>query len=242
MSTKKITLARVLARLEEVSAAATGRAGEAIWHNSFNKVAPISALTGPKKVHLKHATGGILSSHPDTHAAMTAYSALSPNMQRGVKIVKEDLDEGRMAELDDAIKTHVTPHIKAFKSGKMGADTFGSKIADAHKKISDELGHPIEVIKQFVNQHVDRSLGESQEKLVNFSSWLVENAGDPAHTRLVSTYTVSPKETLKLFAYKAHHYLYHYIDGKPNKRLASLFTGHSDDSIKDYLKQHHDLG
>jgi len=238
MSKNKTTLAKIIS---EASAAAQGRAEEMSWAAGFNKK-PI----GPKQVHLKHPTGGIVSSHPNEHEAMRAYSNLSPNMQRGVKIVKEDLDESVMSELDDAYKKHVAPHVKAYKSGKMGADTLGNKVADAHEKIATETGHPIEHIRAFVNHHVDKSLGENAESdksVVSFLTWLQENV-DPsaAHTRLVSTYTVSPKETLKLFAYKDHHYLYHYINGKPNKRLASVFTGHSDDSIKDYLKQHHDIG
>ena len=73
---------------------------------------------------------------------------------------KESLDESRMSELHAAIQTHVEPHIKAYKDGKLGSDKFGMKLYHAKQKVADATGHDLVLVRKFVNDHVDSRLAE----------------------------------------------------------------------------------
>lgn len=75
----------------------------------------------------------------------------------------ESIDESRMAELHDSIDRHVEPHIRAYKAGKIDADTLGHRIVLAHDKVAKDTGHPVELVRRLVNDHADDRLSESTE-------------------------------------------------------------------------------
>lgn len=74
-----------------------------------------------------------------------------------------ELEESRMAELHDSIERHVEPHIRAYKKGKIDADTLGHRIVLAHDKVAKDTGHPVELVRRLVNDHADDRLSESTE-------------------------------------------------------------------------------
>ncbi len=62
-----------------------------------------------------------------------------------------------------------------------------------------------------------------------------------ATEQLVTTYKISDVEVLELYSKCDTYYLYSVLEGRPENSLASVFSGHTDSSIKKYLKKHHGL-
>lgn len=68
------------------------------------------------------------------------------------------LPESKMSDLHIILQDHLDHHIKAYKEGRTGPDTFGTRVVKAHAKIAQEAGIAHEHAAKFANEYVDSKL------------------------------------------------------------------------------------
>ncbi len=77
----------------------------------------------------------------------------------GKQWLEEDtLPESKMSDLHIILQDHLDHHIKAYKEGKTGPDTFGNRVVNAHAKIARDAGIAHEHAAKFANEYVDSKL------------------------------------------------------------------------------------
>ncbi len=67
----------------------------------------------------------------------------------------------------------------------------------------------------------------------SFKDWILEGAIlNISKVKHVATYNIGEGESLKIYGYKNHHYVYHYVAGKSDPRLAKTYTNWSLEDVE----------
>ncbi len=99
-----------------------------------------------KEERIKMAQGAYYGMHKESVMSFKEY------------LTSKSLDESKMSELHASIGEHLNKHIKAYKAGKIDADTLGTHVTNAHSKIADEFGIPHHAAKKLTNNYVDSKI------------------------------------------------------------------------------------